>query len=132
MVLLTDDNKITLIIAFNSIYLVTIYIIVAKIFGNLIDDLFIKLYGFDNTKKSDITLLIEISVQFAITASVCYGLRRLIDLIPFPFQNYKGYQKIKLNEIHIEGGLIWSAFVLLFQTKFRNKLMILKNNMTIF
>jgi len=132
MVLLTDDNKNTLIIAFNSVYVITIYIIFAEIFGKFIDDLFIKFYGSDNTTKSNITLLIEISVQFGVTASMCYGLRRLLDLIPFPFQNYKGYKKIKLNEINLEAGIAWSAFVLLFQSKFRNKLSILKNNMTSF
>jgi len=132
MVLLTDDNKNTLIIAFNSVYVLTIYILFAKIFGKIIDDLFIKLYGFDNTKKSNITLLIEISVQFGVTASICYGLRRVLDLTPFPFQNYNGYKKIRINDIHIESGIIWSAFVLVFQTKFKNKLSILKNNMTNF
>lgn len=131
MVLITEDNKQTLIIALNSIYILTIYIIVAKLVGNIIDDVFIKLYGLDNTKKSDITLLIEISVQFGITASLCFGIRKILDPVPFPLQGYHGYKKIRLNDIHIEGGILWSTFVLLFQTKFRNKLSILKNNMTI-
>ena len=132
MVLLTDDNKTTLIITLNSIYLLVIYILFAKIFGNLIDNAFIKLYNSDNTKKSNMTLLIEISVQFGITASICYGLRRIIDLLPFPFQNYKGYKKIRFNDIHTEAGIIWSTFVLLFEPKFINKLSLLKNNMTNF
>ena len=84
MVLLTNDNKNTVLIALNSVYVIVICIVFAKLVGNLIDDFFIKLYGEENDNKSNITLLIEISVQFGATASICYGIRKLMDLIPFP------------------------------------------------
>ena len=92
----------------NVIYTIIVVIGILFITAKVLDVIFNYIYGTDDTKKSNITLLIECSVQLALTGCVCYIVRRLIDKLPTPFN-----EKIKLKDF-ISNNDIYTFIILIF------------------
>jgi hypothetical protein len=118
--------------AIDSVYTIVIYLFFAYYIGKYTDIIFNKLFGDIFDKKSEIQLVIECSIQAAITAIIAFVFRKLISKIPFPFSGYRGYSRIKLNDLAPDATIIWSAFILCFEPSFVNKIKLLKARMTDF
>ena len=84
--------------------------------------IFLDTYVFHETdekaeeKKSYLRNLFEICVVIGIIGVVSYIGRNIIELIPFPFDGYKGYSHAKVKELK-SGGML-NVFLLMFSTAF--------------
>lgn len=118
----------------DSVYTIVIYLFFAIQLGKIIDNLFLKIFKTNEniSNISNIVLLLQCSVQVAITAVIAFPCRKLISKIPFPFNGYNGYKRIYLNEISDDATIIWSAFVLCFEPSLVAKIKKLQKSMTAF
>jgi hypothetical protein len=116
----------------DAVYTIVIYLFFAYYIGKYTDHIFNKLFGDIFNKKTEIQLVLECSIQASLTAIIAFLFRKIISKIPFPFNGYKGYSRIKLNELAPDATIIWSAFILCFEPSFVNKIKLLKAKMTDF
>jgi hypothetical protein len=115
----------------DAVYTIVIYLFFAIQLGKIIDNVFTNIFTSDEN-ISNIHLLLQCSVQVAITAVIAFPCRKLISKIPFPFNGYNGYSRINLNEISDDATIIWSAFILGFEPNLVKKIKKLQKTMTTF
>jgi hypothetical protein len=100
-------------------YVACIYFIVGILMARAFD----KLYGkFDKEKEKKKTFLkrtIELIVMLWIIGIVSYFVRNIVELIPTPYNNFYGYNHLRLNEL--KSATVFTFIFLFFQSFFKAK-----------
>ncbi len=110
---------------FDIIYLTILYFITALILAFAIDSLLIYLFGDDHTKKSKYMLMAEILLQIILTAIAFYIFKNLLELIPFPFQCFYGYNHDKV-PLYKNASILMTLLILM-QYELHDKVNVIKN-----
>jgi hypothetical protein len=97
-----------------------IYLIIAVVISTYIDNYFGKFDKELSNKKSLLRLYIEVSGHFALLAIVSYVTRNVVELIPFPFENVRGYKHKMVKEL--TSGALFSALLFFFQYHLQDKI----------
>jgi hypothetical protein len=122
----TDMNTefiIRLIKLFDITYIFSFYVLGAFIHGILLSSLFKEYNKEEYEKKTSIKIFIEICLIFACIGILIYFTKNLFEILPFPFDGYKGYKHSKLKEINTAIPLTYT--VLFFQRGLRKKMNVL-------
>jgi hypothetical protein len=107
-------------------YITCIYFSVAYISAKYLDKLFNKMLGKIDPKKkySKMHIIIDILIQTAITGIISYIGKNLIQIIPFPLNQYHGFDHMRVKEVN--SGALLTSFLVMFQTNLQNKIMYLR------
>jgi hypothetical protein len=64
-------------------------------------------------QRSTFSIILEVLLQFFILGILTYGLRNLVERIPFPLEGLGGYQHIRLKEI--DDAVVFTVVFLFYQ-----------------
>jgi hypothetical protein len=106
-------------------FITTIYFIMGAIVANTITGYQNKFDSKESDKKTLLTNIFSLIILIWINGVLIYFARNIIQLIPYPFDNYFGFQHKKVKEL---GGATAFTFVLLYyQPNLNNMMKYLKN-----
>ncbi len=104
-----------------DIGLTTSYFFIIGIFAAaLFDRVYGKFRKDDYKDISNLRLLVDIIIHLSFIGVVAYVLRNLVQLIPFPFDGFAGFQHARLKEL--EGGYVLAIVLFLFQQNLQEKI----------
>jgi hypothetical protein len=64
-------------------------------------------------QRSTFSIILEVLLQFFILGILTYGMRNLVERIPFPLEGLGGYQHIRLKEI--DDAVVFTVVFLFYQ-----------------
>ena len=103
----------------------TIYFILGYIISWGVNKLY---YNFNEDKThNSILVFLEICMQIFVIGILIYIIRNIIQLIPFPFEGFYGYQHFRVKELN-NGGVALGFGVFYAQENIKEKLSYLINN----
>ena len=106
-------------------FITTIYFIMGAIVANTITGYQNKFDSKESDKKTLLTNIFSLIILIWTNGVLIYFARNIIQLIPYPFDNYFGFQHKKVKEL---GGATAFTFVLLYyQPNLNNMMKYLKN-----
>ena len=121
-------DMITLIKCVALIYIAVIDVFTGIFITTLVDKyIFPKKFSKNDQNKSTIRLMFEISLVIATFSVLAYFIRNIIQIIPFPFDNYFGFDYSRVNEV--KSGALISATLLLYCKTLFSKVTLLKNRL---
>lgn len=110
-----------------------IYLLVGLIISDIINESFDYLDGtHDPNNLSTIYLFISSFAQFYIITIIIYIIRNFMEYLPSPFQNINNYNRTIDMIPELQGGIIFSFIILLFQSNLKDKLHIIRERIHIF
>jgi hypothetical protein len=117
-----------LIAKITDIGLLTVYYFIVGFFISAGIDKFLGEFNTEYYKNvSTLQIVLEISVHLFILGIIIYILRNLFERVPFPLEGYGGYKHILLKEI--QGGIVLSFVLLLFQENLTAKINYLRHRL---
>jgi hypothetical protein len=106
-------------------FITTIYFIMGAIVANIVTGYQNRFDSKENDKKTLITNIFNLVILIWINGVLIYFARNLIEFIPYPFDNFFGFQHKKVKEL---GAATAFTFVLLYyQPNLNNLMKYLKN-----
>jgi predicted neutral ceramidase superfamily lipid hydrolase len=122
------DMELRLIEIIDICYITLLFVSFAYIIAKILDKLFDKIFGKIHIKKkySQFRIFSEIVIQLIITCIMAYLARNLIQSIPFPLNNYYGFDHLKVKEVN--SGAVLNMFLVAFQSNLQNKLKYIRDN----
>ena len=106
-------------------FITTIYFIMGAIVANMVTGFQTKFDSEENDKKTLIRNILNLIILIWINGVLIYIARNLIEFIPYPFDNFFGFQHKKVKEL---GAATAFTFVLLYyQPNLNNLMKYLKN-----
>lgn len=110
-----------------------IYLLVGLIISDIINESFDYFDGtHDPNNLSTIYLFISSFMQFYIITIIIYIIRNFMEYLPSPFQNINNYNRTIDMIPELQGGIIFSFIILLFQSNLKDKLHIIRERIHIF
>jgi hypothetical protein len=108
-------------------YVNILYFIYGYYSSKLIENIFKQFYGdkskFINDSKGK--LIFQILLQVTVIGIMAYIGRNIIELIPFPLNNYAGYDHLKLKEL--SGAGLVTFYIFLFSYNLTSKIDIIRS-----
>ncbi len=126
----TNDNFTTTILTLTAIFYITVlYILFGIYVVTLLDEYGINsiLIDKNDTKDSIFRLVLELAITVATTACIAYVGKYLIQLIPFPFDGWYGFDYKSVREVNT--GHILFIFMFTFSAIISNKMEVLKKKL---
>ena len=109
-------------------YITCVYFFAGYLGAKYLDLFFNKYLGKidPGTKYTKNHLISHILIQVSITGIISYIGRNIIQLIPFPLDNYHGFDHSKVKEV--SSGALLTVFLVMFQNNLSNKITYFKQN----
>jgi hypothetical protein len=101
-------------------FITILYFIVGFISSRYINNIYTTV-NFNFKQKSKWILFLEVCGQLMIIAILVYVIRNLIELIPFPFEGFYGYEHFRVKELHT-GGIALGFGIFYGQTDLKDKI----------
>lgn len=110
-----------------------LYLYIGLIVSDIINEIFDFIDGTDNPNDvSTIFLIISSSAQFCLIAISAYFIRNFVAMIPNPFHNVYDYSRTPDMNAELNGGVIISFILLLFQSNLKEKLYVIRKRLKVF
>ena len=104
-----------------DIGLVTMYYFVFGIlFAKLFDGFYGKFRKDEYDGKNGVIIFFEIIIHLFLIGLVAYGLRNVVQVIPYPLDGVAGFQHRRLKEL--DGGYVLAVVLVLFQKNLLHKI----------
>jgi hypothetical protein len=94
-------------------YLTIIYFIVGITVAKTIDKFVLPFDKKEEDKKSVFRLSVEVIIFTSLLGILIYFIRNFVELIPFPFDGWYGFQHLRVKEV--SGGIVIGLSLLFFQ-----------------
>ncbi|ARF08312.1 hypothetical protein Catovirus_1_362 [Catovirus CTV1] len=110
-----------------------LFLYIGLIFSDIINEIFFMIDGTENPEElSTIFLFFSASAQFCFVAISAYIIRNIVSSIPNPFNYVYDYSRTKDVFPELNGGVVVSFVLLLFQSSLKEKLYIIRKRLKIY
>ena len=117
-----------LIAKITDIGLITVYYFIVGFIISVLIDKYLGKFNPDEYKNvSTLRIIGEISLHLFILGIIIYILRNVFERVPFPLEGFGGYRHLLLKEL--QGGIVLSFVLLLFQENLTDKINYLRHRL---
>lgn len=101
-------------------YLTILYVTISIVFSIYLNRLIGPFNKEAANKKSTLRLILEIYLNFSVIAIAAFGIRNLVERIPFPLDDIYDFDHMKIHELN--GGIIFGFAIFYYQINLCDKI----------